>query len=82
MGKTLKVGFLEQKISVEEALRAYTIDAAYASFEENLKGTLEVGKLADFTVVDRNLLRINPEDIREAQVVMTVVGGEVVYRNK
>lgn len=71
----------QQKISVEEALRAYTIDAAYASFEENLKGTLEVGKLADFTVIDRNLLRISAGSIRDARVTMTVVGGEIVYRN-
>nr|WKN35024.1 amidohydrolase [Tunicatimonas sp. TK19036] len=70
----------EQKISVEEALRAYTINAAYASFEENLKGTLEAGKLADFTVMDQNLLEETPEDIRETQITMTVVGGEVVYQ--
>jgi predicted amidohydrolase YtcJ len=69
-----------QKVTVEEALQAYTIDAAYASFEENIKGTLEVGKLADFTVIDQNLLKIDPEDIADAQVMMTVVGGEIVYQ--
>lgn len=70
----------EQKISVEEALRAYTINAAYTSFEENLKGTLEPGKLADFTVINQDLFNIAPEDIREAQIMMTVVGGETVYQ--
>jgi predicted amidohydrolase YtcJ len=70
----------EQKISVEEALRAYTIDAARASFEEDVKGTLETGKLADFVILDRDITRIPPEEIRDTQVVMTVVGGRVVYR--
>ncbi len=70
----------EQKISVVEALKAYTINAAFASFEENIKGTLEVGKLADIVVIDRNLLGINPGLIREAEVLMTIVGGKLVYQ--
>lgn len=70
----------EQKISVEEALRAYTADAAYASFEEDLKGSLEVGKLADFVIIDRDLTAIDPDAIREAEIEMTVVGGRVAYR--
>ncbi len=65
----------KEKISVEEALRAYTVDAAYASFEENLKGTLTTGKLADFVVFDRDLMSIPPEEIRTARVLHTVVGG-------
>ncbi|MFL5382676.1 MAG: amidohydrolase [Longimicrobiaceae bacterium] len=69
----------EQKITVEEALRAYTADAAYAAFAEGEKGTLELGKLADFVVIDRDLRRVAPETIRDAQVLMTVVGGTVVY---
>ncbi|HVE79607.1 MAG TPA: amidohydrolase [Gemmatimonadaceae bacterium] len=69
-----------QKIGVEEALRAYTAAGAYASFEEGEKGTLERGKLADFVLLDRDLTRIPPETIREARVVMTVVGGQMVYR--
>jgi predicted amidohydrolase YtcJ len=72
----------EQKISVEEALTAYTRDAAYASFEEQIKGTLEPGKLADLVVLDRNLLRIPPETIRDARVVLTVVGGDVVWERR
>jgi predicted amidohydrolase YtcJ len=69
-----------QKISVEEALRAYTSDAAYASYEEREKGTLAAGKLADFAIVDRDLFKIPPEDIRNARVTLTVVGGKVVHR--
>lgn len=72
----------EQKITVEEALRAYTSGAAYASFEENRKGTLERGKLADFAIIDRDLTRISPEEIRNAHVLMTVVGGKVVYERE
>jgi predicted amidohydrolase YtcJ len=72
----------EQKISVEEALRAYTSGAAYASFEENRKGTLERGKLADFTIIDRDLTRIPPAEIRDAHVLMTVVGGKVIYERE
>ena len=67
-----------QKITVEEALRAYTSGAAYASFDEARKGILAAGRLADFVMLDRNILEIPPEDIRDARVVMTVVGGRVV----
>ncbi|HET7552976.1 MAG TPA: amidohydrolase [Gemmatimonadaceae bacterium] len=72
----------EQKIRVEEALRAYTSGAAYASFEENRKGTLERGKLADFALIDRDITRIPPEEIRDAHVLVTVVGGKVVYERE
>lgn len=72
----------EQKITVEEALRAYTSGSAYASFEEARKGTLERGKLADFAIIDRDLTRIPPEEIRDAHVLMTVVGGKVVYERE
>ena len=68
----------EQKISVEEALRAYTSTAAYASFEENRKGVLAAGRLADFVMLDRNLFEIAPEEIRNARVTLTVVGGRKV----
>jgi predicted amidohydrolase YtcJ len=69
----------EQKITVEDALRAYTSGSAYASFEEKIKGTLEPNKLADFVLIDRDLTRIPPAGIRDAHVMMTVVGGRVVY---
>ena len=67
------------RMQVEEALRAYTSDAAFAAFEEKEKGTLERGKLADMVLIDRDLTRIPPVEIREAKVDMTVVGGQVVY---
>ncbi|MDQ2767421.1 MAG: amidohydrolase [Gemmatimonadota bacterium] len=69
----------EQKITVEDALRAYTSGSAYASFEENIKGTLEPNKLADFVLIDRDLTRIAPSEIRDAHIMTTVVGGRVVY---
>jgi predicted amidohydrolase YtcJ len=72
----------EQKITVEEALRAYTADAAYAAFGEAEKGTLEPGKLADFVIIDRDLRRVPPETLRDARVLMTVVGGTVVYERR
>jgi predicted amidohydrolase YtcJ len=74
--------FPEQKISVEQALRAYTIDAAYSSFDEKIKGSLEKGKLADFVVLNKNIFTIAPEKIQGASVLNTVVGGKVVFEKK
>jgi predicted amidohydrolase YtcJ len=69
----------EQKITVEEALRAYTSGAAFGTFQERDRGTLEVGKLADWVLIDRDLRRVAPETLRDARVLMTVVGGQVVF---
>ena len=69
----------EQRITVEEALRAYTVTGAYASFEENDKGSLMRGKLADFVLIDRDLTRVPPETIRDAKVTLTVVGGKIMF---
>ncbi len=69
----------EQKISVEEALHAYTTGAAYAEFAERDKGRLAPGLLADFVVIDQDLFTIPPERIRDARVTTTVVGGRVVF---
>jgi predicted amidohydrolase YtcJ len=69
----------EQKISVEEALGAYTATAAYASFEESRKGTLAAGRLADFVILEQNIFEIPAEDIRNVQVRMTVVGGRTQF---
>ncbi len=69
----------EQKITVEEALRAYTVQAARASFEEEIKGSLGAGKLADLVVLDQDLFAIAPEELRDVGVALTVVGGEVVF---
>jgi predicted amidohydrolase YtcJ len=79
-GKHPKGWFPEQKIGVEEAVEAYTLTAAYAGFEEKDRGSLEVGKLADLVVLSRDILaEAERDNIAEAEVVLTVVGGKVVY---
>jgi len=69
----------EQKISVEDALRAYTSGAAYAGFAEGTRGVIRKGMLADLTMIDRDLTTIAPETIRDAKIVRTIVNGKVVY---
>lgn len=73
------VFFSDQRMSREEALRSYTIQNAYAAFEENLKGTLKVGKLADVTVLSRDILTIPEDEIPSTDVLYTIVGGKVRY---
>lgn len=68
-----------QKIGVEDALRSYTVEGAYASFDEDRKGMLRPGMLADMVLIDRDLTAIEPETIRDARILLTVVGGRVVY---
>ena len=70
----------KQSVTVEKAIEAYTINEAYASFEEDVKGSLEVGKLADFVVLSKDLFECAPEDIKECEVLLTVLGGREVYR--
>ena len=72
----------EQKISVEEAIRAFTWGSAYAEFQEDVKGTLEAGKLADFVIISDDLFTIDPVKIRDAKVLVTVLDGNVVYEAK
>ena len=72
----------EQKISVEEALRAYTLNPAYAAFEESIKGTLSPGKFADCVVLSDNLLEIPSENIKDVKVEATIFNGKVVYERK
>jgi predicted amidohydrolase YtcJ len=69
----------EQKITVEEALRAYTTGGAYASFEERQKGMIAPGMLADITVIDRDLRSAPPAEIRRARIVRTILGGTTVF---
>jgi predicted amidohydrolase YtcJ len=71
--------FPEEKISVHEALKAYTINNAIAAFEGDIRGSLKAGKLADITVCDLNLLEIDPADILEMNIEMTIVDGEIVF---
>jgi predicted amidohydrolase YtcJ len=72
----------QQKVTVEQALHAYTTAGAYASFEEDIKGMLKPGMLADFVLLDRDLTAIPPESIRDTQILRTVVGGRVVFDRK
>jgi predicted amidohydrolase YtcJ len=69
----------EQKVSVEQALQAYTVNGAFASFEENEKGSLAVGMLADIAIIDRDITQIPAAQIRDARVVRTIVDGRTVY---
>ena len=66
-------------MTVEEAVRGFTTNAAYAEFAENEKGSIEVGKLADIVVLDKNIFEIDAEKILDTKVMMTVLGGDVVY---
>ena len=72
----------EQKITVEEAVRAYTFGSAYAEFAEGAKGTVTPGKLADLVILDRDIFRIDPAEIEKVKVRMTVVDGRVVFEKK
>lgn len=69
----------EQRISREEALRLWTLNPAYLTFEENLKGSIEPGKLADFAILDRDYLSVPEDDIRSIEVLRTVVDGKIVH---
>lgn len=71
-----------QKMSRIDGLKSYTVWSAYAGFEEHLKGTLTPGKLADITVLTKDITRVPDEEIRDAKVVYTIVGGQVVYRRQ
>ena len=69
----------EQKISVEETVRAYTLGSAYAEFQENAKGSITPGKLADLVILSRDIFKIDPKEIEKVKVVLTMVDGRVVY---
>ena len=69
----------QEKVSVEEAVRAYTINNAFAAFEEKEKGSLEPGKFADFVVLSENIFTIEPEQIKQVKVLKTVLGGKVIF---
>ncbi|MEK6479489.1 amidohydrolase [Catalinimonas sp. 4WD22] len=70
----------DQKMSREEALKSYTLDAAYGAFEEDIKGSIEVGKLADFSVFSQNIMIIPEEEILNTTADMTIVGGKILYK--
>jgi predicted amidohydrolase YtcJ len=72
----------EQKISIDQAIAAYTTGAAYAEFAESKKGRLAPGFLADFIVLDRDITKVAPAEILQTKVLRTVVGGKTVYEAK
>ncbi|MBD0327603.1 MAG: amidohydrolase family protein, partial [Pyrinomonadaceae bacterium] len=69
----------QERLSIEDAIRCYTAEAAYASFEEKEKGQIVGGMLADISVHSRNLLEIPAAEILQTETVMTILGGKVVY---
>jgi predicted amidohydrolase YtcJ len=74
--------FPEQKLNIQQAIAAYTTGSAYAQFEENQKGQLRPGMLADFVVLDRDITKVPPEEILKTDVLRTVVGGKTVYKSQ
>ena len=72
--------FPDERISIEDAIRAYTLNTAYANFEEKSKGSIEVGKLGDLTVLSKNLLKVAPKELLTTDVLFTIVDGKVVYQ--
>ncbi len=81
-GKNSKGWVPEQKISVEETVKAYTAGSAYAESQEGIKGTITPGKLADLVILSRDIFKIDPTDIEKVKVVMTVLDGRVVYESR
>ncbi|HKR23598.1 MAG TPA: amidohydrolase, partial [Pyrinomonadaceae bacterium] len=78
-GKPVEGWFPNERISIAEAIKAYTYNTAYANFEETTKGSIEVGKFADLTVLSKNLLKIAPREFLNTDSVYTIVGGKIVY---
>jgi predicted amidohydrolase YtcJ len=72
----------KQKLTVEEAVRFYTTGAAFAEFQENVKGTIRAGKLADFVILSDDIFTINPNEISKTRVLKTIVDGRVVFEDK
>ena len=73
---------LEQAVTREEALKMFTIWPAFAAFQEDVNGTIEVGKLADLTIFSKDIMKVPEEEILEAQVIMTIVNGKIVFEGK
>jgi predicted amidohydrolase YtcJ len=72
----------EQKISVEETVRAYTVGSAYAEFQDQVKGSITAGKLADLVLLSQDIFKIDPKEIENVKVVLTMVDGRVVYEER
>lgn len=69
----------QERITIEDAIRMYTIEGAWQNHQENIKGSIEVGKLADFCALDKDILEIDPHHIKDVKILMTIVDGKVVY---
>ena len=67
---------------VEEAIRIYTLGSVYASFEENIKGSIKVGKLADFVILSNDPTKVSPDTIKDILVEKTILGGNITYERK
>jgi len=75
-------GFVpRERLSLEDTIRAYTLGAAFAAHRERSEGSLEIGKLADLILLDRDLFKIEPTEIGKTQVLITMVGGKIVYES-
>jgi len=72
---------IQNTVSLEDAIKGYTMNAAYASFEEDVKGSIEVGKLADMIILSDDLFEIRPDDIAKVEPLLTIVGGKEAYRS-
>ena len=72
----------ELSVSIENALRHYTIDAAYASFDEKIRGSITPGKLADITVLSENFIKMPPQNILKTKILLTILEGKIIYKNK
>jgi predicted amidohydrolase YtcJ len=76
------VFFADQRMSREEALRSYTLNNAFAAFEEDIKGSLTLGKLGDVTVLSKDIMTIPEDEIPTTEVLYTIVGGKVLYKKE
>ena len=81
-GTNPKGWFAEQKLTVAEAVQAYTMGSAYAEFQEKEKGSITPGKLADMVILSDDILTIDPVKIRDVKVLKTFVGGKLVYESR
>jgi len=79
-GKNPGGWFPEQKITLEEAIKGYTLNGAFTEFSESIKGSIETGKLSDLVVLTQNIFEIPPEEIQNTRVKMTIVNGEIIRK--
>ena len=70
----------DERLTIEEAIQAYTLNSAYACFEENIKGSITVGKLADIVILSDNLLKISQSKIKDVKILTTIFDGKIIYQ--